>query len=274
MSFEIDEMGVQTSQPREAYAITTPAETYRLASGVHDVTIDGNVYTASPVSRASIVVPNAGGSGDLSFTLPVSHAVPQRVLELGVPPRSISVVVYRQQATSGESEAIWRGVVTSMACTGNLAEFRVASRLDRLKARRLPTISFSRICPHILYDNQCTVARASFTVSTTVAIANGRVVSVASMSGNPDGWATHGEILHVASGERMTIADQTGTSLTLQLPLVGIATGDAVQIFAGCDHQNNTCRDKFDNISHFGGFPQLPTINPWTPTGFGLKTEP
>lgn len=274
MAFLDDEQGVETSKPREGYEIETPAETWRIASGVRDEIIGGNTYTASPGSRSSEVVPKVGDQGELALTLPVSHAAPQRILTLGVPPRQMNVTVWRKQLTSGEYESIFIGTVTSMAVTGNLAELRVESRLGRLKRRRLPTISFGRVCPHILYDTQCLVERASFTVSTTVVSVTGRILRVASMDGNADEWATFGEVLHVASGERMTIAEHDGNDLTLQLPIAGVQGGDSVQVFAGCDHQNNTCRDKFDNITHYGGFPQLPTINPWRPGGFGIKVDP
>ncbi len=36
------------------------------------------------------------------------------------------------------------------------------------------------------------------------------------------------------------------------------AIGDDVYIFPGCDKRLATCRDKFDNVRNFRGFPHIP----------------
>jgi hypothetical protein len=81
----------------------------------------------------------------------------------------------------------------------------------------------------------------------------------------------NGEIVHLASGERMTIRDQTDlnpgfstvTTLSMQLPIVDMKIGDAVEVYAGCQWDPSTCNDKFDNIEHHGGYPYSPKDNPF-----------
>lgn len=43
----------------------------------------------------------------------------------------------------------------------------------------------------------------------------------------------------------------------------GINVGDAVTVYAGCDHAVATCFSKFVNVPNFGGLPHLPTVNPY-----------
>ena len=38
----------------------------------------------------------------------------------------------------------------------------------------------------------------------------------------------------------------------------GFAPGDMVRIEPGCDKRLETCRDKFDNLLNFRGFPDIP----------------
>ncbi|WP_269915579.1 phage BR0599 family protein [Acinetobacter sp. HY1485] len=45
-----------------------------------------------------------------------------------------------------------------------------------------------------------------------------------------------------------------------------LALGDVVSIYPGCDKLNTTCTDKFNNILNFGGFPFMPSSNPFVGT--------
>ncbi len=53
--------------------------------------------------------------------------------------------------------------------------------------------------------------------------------------------------------------DDDGDTITLWQPMAdAIAVGDAFSVSAGCDKRFSTCRDRFDNIANFRGFPQMP----------------
>ena len=85
-------------------------------------------------------------------------------------------------------------------------------------------------------------------------------MTVASVSGAVDQYYKSGAIL--IGNERRLIVDQTGAVLTLLAPFTGVANGTACTIYAGCDHTVETCRDKFSNVIHYGGFPFLHWKNP------------
>lgn len=59
------------------------------------------------------------------------------------------------------------------------------------------------------------------------------------------------------------IIGHTGSQITLSRPIEGIAVGESVQIYAGCNRFVYTCTEKFDNLLNFGGFPWIPTTNPF-----------
>jgi hypothetical protein len=54
----------------------------------------------------------------------------------------------------------------------------------------------------------------------------------------------------------------SGTVLVM-LPYSGVAIGDGLKLTAGCDHVIQTCRTKFANEVNYGGFPWIPTRNPF-----------
>ncbi len=269
MTWIADESSVESSRPFEAIEIATPAVTYRIATGSRDIVIAGAKYTASPASRKEIGVSFVRNSRELTISLPVSHAFSQRYLQ-GSPPKTIVVTVYRQQPVSGETERIWRGLVTSCAVDGHIASFRVPATSGEALERRLPTVTAGRECPHILYDGNCQVARASFRVTTTVAGVSGNNVTVASVGGNPNQWAQFGELVHLPTGERMTINAQVDGVITMQLPISGLAFGDAIELYAGCAHDIITCGTKFSNVVNYGGILYMPRGNVFLPNGFGV----
>lgn len=280
MSFLDDESGIQSSEPREFYEIIQSlAVTYRIASGVRDVVYDGKTYTAAPAARTEIAAPMIGDTDDgLTLALPLSHGLVQRYLAQVSPPRQITVTIYRMQA-SGDVEQLRSALITSMAIDGHLAKFLIPSRMSRALSRPMPGITVGLICPHILYDAQCQIDPTAFTVTTTVSLVDGRTVTVPTNAlFGDENFAYLGDFKHVATGETQTIFAETpinidGTvTFQLQSPIPGMVIGDSVQIRAGCQHDVATCHDKFANMVNYGGFPNLPSNNIFTPGAFGVRT--
>ncbi len=269
-TFLEDESSIEDSEPREGLEIILPAVTYRIATGARDVVIGGFTYTAQPGRREDVGVSASGDAQSLVITLPMSHAVCRRYMTGGVPPRLISVNLWRQQGRSGLAEKLFAGDATSLAPDGNVGKLNVPSRLGEAFARRLPTVSAGRACPHILYDANCTVVRADFAIEAIVTGINGRVITIDALGGQPDQWAEFGELEHLASGERMTIQDQTGLVITVQFAIFGVQFGDHVVVSPGCTHEISTCASKFSNQVNFGGQPELPFKNPHIPSGLGV----
>ncbi len=265
------ESSEEDSDPRECYEIIFPTFTYRLTSGDQDVTFGSETYYAGPIARGEVGVSSITTPRELIIILPVSHDIPQRYNAGGIPPRLIVVKVWRYQASAGTAECVWSGKVTSMACEGHTAKLRVLSVSGMALARRLPTITTGKDCPHMLFDVNCKVVRADYAIEAIVTTFSGREVTINALGGHADAWAQWGDLLHLDSGERMTIQTQVGLVITMQLPIYGLSIGDHVVVSPGCSHGIATgCRDKFRNVLNFGGQPDLPSTNPMFPNGFGI----
>jgi uncharacterized phage protein (TIGR02218 family) len=60
-------------------------------------------------------------------------------------------------------------------------------------------------------------------------------------------------------GARRTVKSSYASGLTIALPLPNpVSPGDVFQVSAGCDKTHTTCKNKFDNINRFRGFPWIP----------------
>jgi len=71
-------------------------------------------------------------------------------------------------------------------------------------------------------------------------------------------WDTGGNAGIKMEVKRHAKSGGTRTLDFWQAPAVAIQAGDAFTIKAGCDKQLATCRDKFDNVKNFRGFPHIP----------------
>lgn len=295
MTFLDDESSAADNEPREFYDITIGVTAYRLASGTRDLSISGTFYAAEAMKRSSLTIAQLRRGGDQALTLSirVNHPIVRRWFQQAVPPKTANVIAWRKQERSGLVERIWTGVIASVDCEDGVATLTITSLLGPPFRRRLPTLTVGRQCGHVLYGAGCNVDDTSsngdgvpFRCVTTVASVNGREVQF-NLSNVPadyalrSTWAQFGYMVHLASGEPMTIAQQndlspgvsTVTKVILQAQIVGMKVGDTIYVFAGCAHDPITCRTKFENQVNYGGFSSLPTRNPFFPTGLGIMEQ-
>lgn len=283
MSYDDDERSITQNRPIDLFTITTPTVTYRLTSHNVNVTYGGSTFTAITMSRGAQEVTQDPTGRELILYLPITHPLVQRFAATGIPEHQIQVVQQRLQSVSGIAVQQLSGFATGLAIQGHVASIRIPSVADDAMKIKLPVIHAQKLCNHTLYDSGCAPnpgidgpSRTSFAVGTNVSsqvIAPGLVtLNVDTMGGQPDEWATFGELLHTLSGQRVMILRHVGTALTLNVPLVGVQPGDGVSVFAGCAHSSITCRDKFSNVVNFGGMPEINgSFSPWRP-GVGLSS--
>ncbi|HWV55567.1 DUF2163 domain-containing protein [Pseudorhodoplanes sp.] len=101
----------------------------------------------------------------------------------------------------------------------------------------------------------------------TVAALNGTSVFIANgLPAFDDGLFTGGRVLFTSganAGDAMEVKrhrmqDDTVTIALWQAMAQPIAPGDTFVVTAGCDKRFATCRDRFDNVLNFRGFPHIP----------------
>lgn len=269
MSFDTYELSVEDSEPIELYTFAGPVQTWRLTTYHKDVAFGGDTYVATPGSRSNLLVVDVhADSYDATVELAATHPLVQYYAN-GVAPREVSFNAKRYQASSGLAIQLWDGFIEALSFKDRMGSFRVPSATAEAMRLDCPSVVAQRLCNHILYDGRCTIARAGFQLVTTIAAisADGRTITtVGSVPGptNNTPWARHGELLHSATTERRTITEQLALNqfqVQCEFQNASINIGDPVTVFAGCDHQVTTCRDKFANVINFGGFPDLPQSN-------------
>ena len=90
----------------------------------------------------------------------------------------------------------------------------------------------------------------------------GRQVELASLPPEVAGMLAGGW-LQTPAGARHMIVSESYAGVELLYP-VGLAPQTPVELVAGCDHSMPTCAARFDNLANYGGFPFIPTKNPFS----------
>lgn len=124
------------------------------------------------------------------------------------------------------------------------------------------------ISADIIYDATIAtrITRTDGTINRTIFTADPTGTGGKSLS-NEDGFYTFGKIIWATGANQGVVSEvKTYTQLTktieLQDPVpVDPEVGDEFILHPGCDHRHTTCRDKFDNLIRFGGFPYIPGVN-------------
>jgi uncharacterized phage protein (TIGR02218 family) len=124
----------------------------------------------------------------------------------------------------------------------------------------MPRNVYSPACQHVLYDSGCGLVKSAFGTNGTVG--SGSSETLINWSGATQDFAQ--ETILFSSGDKAGVSANIksvfpGSGLVLSYPLyVNPTPGDAFTAYWGCDHTQDTCTSKFNNLPNFRGFPYVP----------------
>lgn len=117
-------------------------------------------------------------------------------------------------------------------------------------------------CSAALGDSRCKINLPTFTVTGSVTSVSNFGQFIDSSRTEPAGWFNYG-LLTFTSGlnisRSMEVKTFSGQTFQLfQTMPEAIVLGDTYTVYAGCDKQLSTCRDKFSNVLNIRAFPHIP----------------
>lgn len=271
------------SRPADLYRFDYGTELFLFTSANETITFDGADYTPLELKRSSPNVnPRERQATNVKINAPAT--VRPFVDFIGIQPAlRLEVIISRIQLDEGPTPSpldsspqplanptsafvLFEGFVTSIVFKGRSCSVEL-SPFNAQFAREVPKFKYHSLCNHVLYDAQCGVLQNLFTQSGVVTAATGNTITVTGFTGTA---FTAGFVQNQAGTDFRMIIEQAGDTFTLLLPFRAII-GDTVDAFQGCDHTVVTCRDKFNAVPQFGGFPLVPGTNPFSQGQF-VKT--
>ena len=261
----------------ELYTLTLLGGTViRWANADLDVTFDGHTWTPGPVIERDAITTAIGievatcgvllhaNDSVTVLGVPLLHAARRGALDgasmlierafTDAPGNPIKGLVHLFEGTVGDLE------INGTTLNVTVKSFAVA--LDTM----VPVDVYQETCLHALYSPHsdtkpgCGLNKAANGISLTVSAGSTRSSIVCGVTGS--GTYELGELVFnsgVNAGVRRSVKIHTAGNLRLSFPLEDApAVGDSFTVYKGCNKTKATCRDKFANIIHFRGFPDVP----------------
>ena len=271
MSYSDYAYTAQDSDPAFRLLFVQGTTEYRYTTEPYIVADSGGSWLPEQIMIGDISQSSEMAKAPIKFILPRDNAFAMLFLG-GVPEQITSVTVFKIEVsdTSEEWRYFWKGRVSGSSASEDKVSIDCESIWTSLRRPGLRA-RYQKTCRHALYQNGCNLNGYDFAVAATATAVSGDVVTVpdANSSSTEDGYYVGGT-LETADGFVRYIIGHTGGQLTLIRPLqslteeVNSSAGSAsVTIYPGCDHLKSTCLSKFNNLANFGGFPWLPSKNPF-----------
>lgn len=253
-----------TNKPQELYHFWLGEAHWTHTSGDAQVTFMGRTYAPAAISRGSVIYNSNMEVSQLTISIartddPILKYIAENPVEIvwvevlrifrGSPSAGSTVIFIGQ--IKGVS---FKGVTATVQCVGFEAFLKQPIPIDR----------YGPQCNATLFDERCQVD----------AEAGGFVYELEGITVSSAGLEiTHEDLLEEDAGfftlgfiewgqyKRMVV-DHYADKAFLRYPIPDLVTGENITIYAGCDCNLSTCKDKFNNVLNFRGMPYIPMDNP------------
>jgi hypothetical protein len=259
---------------------------YRWSTADMDLTIGGNTWSASGGGNAPVIKRGsyaksgrlqidtldfdlggpftiggqllslfAAGGGFFGATIQVDHLIGAFPGDVGVGGNSAGGPILKW----------FLGGISSVSPKISGCSIRCKSALAQLSAIQLPRFVSQPQCNNSVYDPNCGLVRATFTLSgsvTGVATKTAATTATAAITAKGAGYFNLGVIQFTSgatNGYRRAIEAWTGSVFFFRPPLpTAPSGGDTFTVYPGCDKAQSTCQTRFANTKNFRGYPYVP----------------
>ena len=254
--------------------------TYQYTSSEQDYVEFGNTWSAIPIGRSSIQTNGSVVRDNIKISFAIDNPLIQEFLKV-TPDYLILLTVYTVRP-SGAFVA-YKGRLAALSADVDRIDMTFESLYTTLKQTGLRE-NYQRSCRFMLYDKEtsrgCQVNKHFYRQVLTVSAMDNFTMTVDSPVPDPKyfegGMVQHDDYIKATVQARgiLEVAD-TKYKLTSRWPwlvqaLLDSPTGTVdLAFYPGCDRSLDMCKTRFDNAKNFGGFPYIPTKNPFSGNKLG-----
>ena len=248
------------TQAVELYEFREGADAYYFTSSSTTITYLGMDYVPTNIQREKILQTSDPLREPINLTFPRTDSFASRFVAYEAD-KQYTVTIYRGTLTGSTFAITYKGRVVEAIAQGNIVKLNCESIYTAIQNLGLQA-RYEYNCRHLLYGSQCGADPNSFKVNGTVVSNTGTVIEVVAVDAYTDGYF-NGGILQDSFLNRRYILSHVGPNLTVSKSWASLDVGAAVVVYAGCDRTKATCNTKFSNVINFGGFPWIPSKNPF-----------
>lgn len=267
MSFEVYEESIESGQPIELLELRMDSDAFFYTNNQIAVTIDAREYLPLSFKRNRIQLSVEGQKTErLDVSIPGDNEFVLRFVNMAPGSRpTLFLKRYHRQDVDAAVIVEYRGVIQTVNFSenGDIATLQVAA-LTSAKSRNMPRLTYQGLCGLMLYDEFCQISETDprFEKFLSCTAVSGQNVTMTGASAFGSDFFVSG-FIQFGTDYRM-ITEQSGDVLRLLLPFGLNPAGEILRCLAGCKHRFQAdCDNKFDNIVNYGGFPFVPSKNPF-----------
>jgi hypothetical protein len=270
MSYDAIEHSGALGQPFFLYAFSDNSGTTRFASLPLDITLDGHVWTASPIAHSEVEQTGNVERSMIEFTFPISDAFATDFLQPTTQITTVTIFRSHHSDIDHELRSYWKGRLVGAKSTKFNVELVAESVFTSLR-RPGCRVRVQRSCRHDHYGPVgCTLNRAAWEVAGTVTAINNISLTIPEAASLDSGRLNAGIINW--GGRFGFVQSHSGSSITLVSEIPDLedsfeASGpQAILMAPGCDRSLTGARGcaSFSNQLNYGGYLWLPQLNPFT----------
>jgi len=269
-TYDTLESSLELGRPVELYRFAIGSEEYLYTTSEDEIPIGLEIFTPESIRRNSTVAQGRDErQRELTITLPASNPFASQWKEVapGLPGFVTIIRVQRDETPSiGTTQAVeFNGIVRGAEFPEDGQEIILGiTSEEAATGRPIPRFSFSAVCNHFLYDPGCGVDPNAHKVTAAVSAESGSNITVPGVGAFADQTFRGGYVKPFGLTDFRLITSQVGDVLTLNRSFKNSILGLTVDAFKGCDFIiDSDCLNVFNNVIEFGGFPFVPTKNPF-----------
>jgi uncharacterized phage protein (TIGR02218 family) len=164
--------------------------------------------------------------------------------------------------TSAGTVLLFAGRISDIECTRTSVDLKCRSHLELLNIQ-MPRRLWQSSCAHLFGGAMCQFDRSTLQATFLAGPGSSESQIATSVDPSPSNLFIQGTITGLTganSGSSRTVANMGSGWVYLKLAFLSpVLVGDQFQLLPGCDRTLASCTNMFNNASHFGGFPYIPT---------------
>ena len=286
MSYDILDQSVQDSQPAYRFLFAQGTTQWRYTTLPVFISDSAETWEPAPFRASNVTSTNELAKNGIKISMPRTIGVAQEFLG-GVPEDIMTLTVFRDQGRGEadsdlETQVFWKGRVVAVDVGGDDVTLECEDTFTSMRRSGLRA-RYQKGCRHALYSTLCGVDKNAYGQSVTILSNTGRTITLDTVldstlfadSGDsssetidtiPEGYWVGG-FVELSNGATRYIVEQSSTTLTLLSAFKSADMPDsdtvAASIYPGCNRTIRDCIKKFNNVQNFGGFPWIPSKNPF-----------
>lgn len=250
----------------------------RYTSGDVAVSYGGHTWEPASLERTNMEYDSQLEVSKLTITMDyINPSISDFIANNPADPVWVEVFKLHRDMSNQTADVVFSGQIQEVTLKGTSAQAIVAGFEMFLNRPACPN-RFQRQCNHVLFDDGCGLDPAdylSYNYKITDVSADERTIELSSYNGvswvagfketSDDSYYMLGYFTCTDLGEsRMIVdADDSAGLITIRYKFNGtVAVNQRGYLYPGCDGNIETCRDRFNNVENFLGFPYIPTDNP------------